>query len=287
MTVTLVPVPDLPGWPEYAQAVEKRDRLAADLVQAQNLADRLRREVHDARDTDDRAAAEAIASGKTRPPRKAEQANRAATEDAEAAARALEIALRRLDGQVMDLLRREKDRAAQAADDALEQAREQYEQAIAHLTAARDAFHAAKVATAWVGNPGARRWKRSPAPPLHIPGVVRPNGEPLNIGSVLTALEAEVDGHLNRPTSAVFTPGMDQRTSGVTPPRRIEVPDEINNDGSRHVIYVSPDDELAYVQAKRAREAQTLARDKAENEAAARATAKMLNLPDPLADLRE
>jgi hypothetical protein len=103
---------------------------------------------------------------------------------------------------------------------------------------------------------------------------------------VLAALQQEAEGKQVRATSPVFSPGADQRASGVTPRVRKTNPSQINP-GESHLVFVDPEDPCSYAETKAAREAASLARDRAENDAAARAYAEQYGLADPLADLRE
>jgi hypothetical protein len=284
--MSVTPLPNLAAWPEYRQSLAKRDALAADLRDAQNEATRLRRESPAARLADDQAAAQALADGTKPPARKAEQANKAAVEQAEAAVRALEIAVRGADERVRSLLSGEREQAREAAQATLEQAQTVYEQAVQDVAAARQAYFAARRAADWLNDPARLPWKDRPAPPLRISGVTRANGDPLTLEPVLAALQQEAEGQQVRATSPVFTPGADQRASGVTPRVRKVIHSEISpREG--HVVMVDREDADDYATKKAAREAASLARDRAENEAAARAYAEQYGLPDPLADLRE
>jgi hypothetical protein len=284
---TTTPVPRIDTWGEYQQALDKRDRLAADLRSASVEMPRLRREAPAARRADDEAAAAALADGTKAPARKAEQANKAAVEQAEAAYRALEIAVRGADERVRSLLAGQREQARQAAQETLEQAHAVYEQTISDLAAARLAFYSARRAVDWLNDPTPLPWKETrPAPPLRMQGVTTADGGPVSLERVLVALEKEVRGDTTPVTSPIFTPGADQRSSGQTANVKVTIPDAINA-GEKHVVYIQPEDVRAQAEAMAARNAATLERDRQENIAAARATAKQFGLPDPLADLRE
>jgi hypothetical protein len=278
-------VPRIDAWGEYADALDKRDRLAADLRAAGERMTRLRREAPAARRADDEAAAQALADGGKVPARKSEAENKAATEQAEAAYRALEIAVRGADQGVRSLLAAERATAREAAQETLDLAEAAYRQTVAGLANAREAYYAARRAVAWLDDTTGLPWKDRPAPPLHIQGVTRANGDPVTLTPILAALQQEAEGQQVRATSPVFASGADQRASGVTPRVRKVIHSEISpREG--HVVMVDREDDEDYATKKAAREAASLARDKAENEAAARAYAEQYGLPDPLADLR-
>lgn len=190
--------PALPGWTEYAAAVQRYSDLVAERREHATVLDALERGEDAARRADDAAQAAALLAGAKDPGRKHHTRWESDLKAARNHARVLESATTQQAQAVLAMLTGDPDRAAQVAADAAEAARLTYVGMLDGLLAARDAYWRARAVAGWVrdGLTEGRRYKPTGAPPsLTDTGRYRPGAtpaDPVNAQRALAGFRAEV-----------------------------------------------------------------------------------------------
>jgi hypothetical protein len=191
--------PALPGWTEYEAAVQRYRDLVAERRQHADDLTALERGEDEATKADDQAQATAMLAGDKDPGRKHHTKWKAEREAARTRARVLAAAETSQAEAVLALLGAQPDRAAEAAQDAADAAREAYAATLDGLLEARDAYWRTSRVIGWLadGLPVGRRYKPSGAPPSlqdpreYRPGAVLP--EPISARRALAGFRLEVD----------------------------------------------------------------------------------------------
>lgn len=192
--------PALPGWAEYDAAVQRYTELLTQRRTHAAVLEDLEGGEAEAIRADDEARAAALLAGDKDPGPKHHTKWKRDRDAARDHARVLATAITQAAQAVGDLLDAEPDQALQAATDAVEAARQEYDDRMDGLLEARDAFWRARAVIGWLndGRTLGRAYKPAGAPPSLVdprsmrPGAIRVS-DPVNAERALAWFRAETD----------------------------------------------------------------------------------------------